>query len=143
MIRTLQAVTNKHNPAQYTAGEAMTRGMGVAVDYTTGKVKKGTGTVQYFVDVPRNYDGENAVIDLAEKDYEDIASGDPVLLIPVLPAEVYATSEVTKGSLAKGDQMTLTAGKFAAVESGKTGDVIYDGEYSDPTGITMYRVVKA
>jgi ribosomal protein S8E len=140
MIRKIQVVADKHAPAQYVAGEALTRGMAVKIDYTTDKVKAQTGAATYFVDVQPNYDGINAVVEPQEKDYESIAAGDKVVLIPVLPGEAYATTEVTVGTLAKGDLIEATAGKFAAKAD---GDFVFDGAYSDATGLTMYRVVKA
>ena len=92
----------------------------------------------YFIDVPKNYDGVNAVIEPLDKDFEDIAAGARVNRIPTRVGERYATTELTVGTLKVGDSLTVTNGKFVA----GNGDWIYGGVYNNPYGLTMYIVEK-
>lgn len=137
MLRIVEGHTDKALSVMYTASAAMTRGAFVTPNEADMTVGPATGATQYLVDVPKNYDGINAVIEPSDADFEEIKEGDRVILVPVLIGEKYATSEVTKGSLTAGDKIAATAGKAAADES---GDWEYCGEYSDPTGIPMYVV---
>lgn len=137
MLRIVEANTNKALSVMYTASAAMKRGAFVTPDESNMTVGPATGATQYLVDVAPNYDGINAVIEPTDADFEDIKEGDRVILVPVLIGEKYATSEVDKGSLNAGDKISATSGKAAANAS---GDWVYCGEYSDPTGIKMYTV---
>lgn len=137
MLRIIEGHTNKALSVMYTASAALKRGAFVTPDESDLTVGPATGATQYLVDVPKNYDGINSVIEPSDGDFEDIAVGDRVILVPVLIGEKYATSEVTKGSLTAGDKIAATAGKAAASAD---GDWEYCGEYSDPTGIAMYVV---
>ena len=137
MLRIVEGHTNKALSVMYTASAALKRGAFVTPNEADMTVGPATGATQYLVDVSPNYDGINAAIEPTDGAFEDIKEGDRVILVPVLIGEKYATSEVTKGSLNAGDKIAATAGKAAANAS---GDWVYCGEYSDPTGIPMYVV---
>lgn len=137
MLRIVEGHTNKALSVMYTASAAMKRGAFVTPKEDDMTVGPATGATQYLVDVAPNYDGINAVVEPNDGDFEDIKEGDRVILVPVLIGEKYATSEVDKGSLNPGDLISATSGKAATNES---GDWMYCGEYSDPTGIKMYTV---
>ena len=95
----------------------------------------------YFADVQKNYDGVNAVIEPMEKDFEDIAIGQRYNRIPTLLGERYATTEVEKGELNKGDMVKVQDGKFVSA-AGAEAEWMYDGVYDNPYGLDMYIVEK-
>ena len=96
----------------------------------------------YFVDVQKNYDGINAVIEPMEKDFEDIAEGQMFNRIPTVLGERYATTELTKGSLVVGKPLKVEGNKFVEATASDPYEWIYDGEYANPYGLTMYIVEK-
>lgn len=140
MLRYLQVLKDK--PIQILeAGSALTRGGCVAKDYATGKVGAATAAGGFFlVDNAPNYDGINAVIAPTDADFENIASGALCLFTPTFVGERYATTELTLGSLAVGDALKASGGKFVAGASGDSCEWVYGGPYADPTGLTMYIV---
>lgn len=140
MIRNLQTHTNKVQSVMYTAAADMTRGAFVTPNESAMTVSAATADTIYMVDVPKNYDGINSMVDPSDGDFEDIKKGARVILVPVLPGERYATSEVTVGTATVGAAMGVSAGKLAAKTN---GEWIYCGTYSDPTGIAMYIVKRA
>lgn len=119
------------------AGAALKRGAPVAKSVANDNVTAATGDPLFLVDNAPNYDGVNAAIIPDDAAFEDIASGTLCLAVPAYVGERYATTELTVGSLSKGDTLTASAGKFVAGENGKWA---YGGTYSDPTGLTMYIV---
>ena len=92
----------------------------------------------YFIDVPKNYDGVNAVIEPLDSAFEDIAAGARVNRIPTRVGERYATTELTVTGLSVGDTLVVSSGKFVK----GSGDWIYGGVYNNPYGLTMYIVEK-
>lgn len=104
----------------------------------TAAMKRGAidNAGDFFADVPKNYDGINAVIQPLEKDCEDIAQGARYNKIPTVKGERYATTELTLGSLQVGDTLTTASGKFVA----GSGKWKYQGVYANPYGLTMYIV---
>lgn len=97
---------------------------------------------EYFIDVPKNYDGINAVVEPKEADFENIASGARVNRIPTRVGERYATTELTVGSLTAGDAIVVSSGKFVAAGASTAYNWIYGGVYNNPYGLTMYIVEK-
>ena len=119
-----------------TASEALTRGAVVAPGSTDKTVAKATATTGYgLVDIQKNYNGINAVIEPSDADFESIASGSLCLYIPLYPGERFATTEVTTTSLSAGDKVKATSGKFAKDSS---GNCVYRGTYANPWGLDMY-----
>lgn len=142
MYRLIQGNTAK-NIIIAEAGEAMTRGAAVTIKGSDGKVYKATeGTGAYLVDVAPNYDGINAVVEASDKEFEAITEGQKVLVVPAYVGESFATTEVTKGSLAVGDAIKADAGKFVAAGKNTAYDFVYNGVYSDPTGLAMYKITR-
>lgn len=138
MLRFLQV--NEIKPIKLMkAGADLKRGAVVADDFATDVVTAATGAGDYLVDVPKNYDGINALITPKEKDFEDIKTDALVQRIPTHLGERYATTEVTAAGLAVGDPLAATAGKFVKATSG-TYQWVYCGPYADPTGLAMYIV---
>ena len=110
---------------QLVAESAMKRGM---------PVENG----EYLVDVPKNYNGTNAVGIPNELDFEDIAVGQIYNRIPTQLGDRYATTELTVGSLTAGDPVKVSSGKFVAAATSDAYFWIYDGEYANPYGVAMY-----
>lgn len=139
MLRFLQV--NEHKPLELVrAGEDMTKGAAVVMDYTDNTVNKATATDGIFlVDRANDYNGINSIIPQNDAGYEAIKSGDLVIRIPAYVGERYATSELTKGEMSVGDYVKASAGKFVAAATSDTCEWIYGGEYDDPTG-TLYIV---
>lgn len=134
MIRNLVVTTNKHI-REVKADVNMKRGAAAEINYATDEAVLASSDDCFLVDVSKNYNGVNAVVDPSDADFEDIKAGSIVLLIPVFPGERYATTEVTNGaSLEIGASLTATSGKFVAGE----GKWAFMGKYSDPTGLDMY-----
>ena len=141
MLRFLQVTEGKELPIR-TAAEAMTRGGLITVDYTDDTVDKATANTGFsFVDVAPNYDGINAMVSPTDSAFEDISDGALIITVPAYVGERYATSELTIGTLSKGDLIVASSGKFVAASSG-TAEWRYGGLHSDPSGITMYIVEK-
>jgi hypothetical protein len=140
MIRFYQVNTAKNIPI-VTAGEALKRGAPVTIDYSDNTVDKATTTGECFlVDISANYDGINAMVTPTDGSFEDIASGATCLAVPTLLSESFGTTELTVGTLAKGDPLKAVSGKFVAGVAGDTCVYRYGGTVSDPTGLTMYEV---
>lgn len=140
MLRYLQV--QKDKPIQILeAGAALKRGGCVVKDYTDDTVDPATADSGFFlVDNAANYDGINAVIAPTDADFENIASGALCLVVPTYVGERYATTELTIGSLSKGDALIASGGKFVAGVQSDVCDWVYGGTYADPTGLTMYIV---
>ena len=136
MIRTLVVTTNKHI-REVKAGVDMTRGAAAVIDYATEEAKLASVGECFMVDVNKTYNGINAVVEPSDGAFEAIKAGQKVLLIPVLPGERYATTEVDgANSLEIGADLKPENGKFKAGEGGW----VYMGKYNDPTGLDMYIV---
>jgi hypothetical protein len=116
------------------ASEAMTTGMAVAIDYANEEVDKATGIGYYLVDVPRNYDGVNAVFNYPDDEFEDIAQGDRVIVIPTSIGDRFATNQIVSTGLEKGDPLDVASGVFQEATSGDAYGWVYGGTYADPTG---------
>lgn len=112
--------------AQATAASAMTRGA-ISDDG------------EFFADKERNYDGINAAIEQKESAFETIASGELYNKVPTRVGEEYATTELTPTSLSAGDYLKPSSGKLIKASSG-AAIWQYVGTYSNPYGVTMYRV---
>ena len=142
MLRTLQGHIGKPLPI-YTAGEAMTRGCPITVDYANDKVYKATaGRGVFLAEVAYSYDGINAVVAPTDADFEDIKKGQLVICYPDYVGESFATSEVSPGTMNKGAYLTAVDGKFVAASAGDESEWVYGGRYSDPTGIEMWKVIR-
>ena len=141
MIRELETVQNK--PVQLLVTSAkVTKGAPVAIDYTdetVAPVAAGMGTL--LADIATKYDGIYSIVEPTDATYEEAEVGERIRVIQTLPGEMYATSELTVGSLTAGDPLKVTSGKFVEATPG-TDDYawVYLGEYSDPTGIAMHRI---
>lgn len=136
MLRFLQVTEGKQIQI-VKAGAALKRGAPVTKSVAADTVAAATGDAVFLVDNAPNYNGINAAIIPDDAAFEDIASGALCLAVPVYVGERYATTELTIGSLSKGDKITASSGKFVADADGKWA---YGGTYSDPTGLTMYIV---
>lgn len=76
-------------------------------------------------------------------EFETAETGTRVRVIHTLPGEMYATSELTDSGLTAGDPLKVSAGKFVkATPASDAHAWVYRGEYSDPTGIKMYRITR-
>ena len=139
MLRYLQVQELRPVKATFKAGEAMTQGMGVSLDLVNDEADKATGVGDYLVDVVRNYNGVNAAIQYEDDHFESIAQGDRVLIIQPAVGDVFATNQLTIGSLTKGDPLKVAGGLFVAATSTNAYQWVYGGTFSDPTG-TLYIV---
>lgn len=137
MLRYLQVNANKPIKVTY-ASEIMKQGMAVSADYANDEVDKATGIGEFLVDVPKSYNGIDAIIAPADNAFEDIAAADKVLRIPTYVGERYATSALTIGSLTVGAAIKAASGLFVAAVSQDLYGWVYGGLYDDPTGETMY-----
>lgn len=140
MLRYLQVTENK--PVKICDVSAdVKRGAPVAVDFTDGTIGPATADIGiYLVDVAKNYDGINSMIEPTDGDFEDIKAGGKALRVNPLFGERYATTEVTAAGLARGDGLVASAGKFVKADTGKDYEFIYDGTYDDPSVGTSYIV---
>lgn len=141
MIRELETVQNKPVELLLTSAQ-VTKGAPVDIDYedeTVAAATDGLGTK--LVDINPVYEGIYSIVEPTDADFETAETGTRVRVIQTLPGEMYATSELTKGSLTEGNPVKVSSGKFVAATEG-TDDYawVYRGEYSDPTGIAMYRI---
>ena len=131
MLRFLQVVENK--PIKIVkASEDMTRGAVVA-DSFSGTVSKASGVGSYLVDVAKNYDGINSIIEPTDGAFETIASGATVLRVPTLLGERYATTELTIGTLVVGNPIVASSGKFVKAGVSTEYEWVYGGTYADPS----------
>jgi hypothetical protein len=137
MIRFLQVNTAKNIPNVKAAAE-LKNGQPVAYNPAEGTVSAATGKCAYLVKAAETYNGINAVRMPSDGDYEHIPAGAICHLVPAYEGEHYATTEVTVGSLNAGDRVAATGGKFVA---NTAGEWIFNGEYTDPTGLTMYEII--
>ena len=141
MYRALQVNTAKNIPIR-TAGEAMTRGMAVTRNLTTGLLMKATATKGIsLLDVAPNSDGINAVVTPDDKAFENVAVNQLVLQVPTYSEEAFATTECATG-LTVGALVKAVAGRFVAAAANDECDMVYAGPYTDPTGLTMYKIEK-
>lgn len=142
MLRTLQGHTGKPLPI-YEAGEAMTRGCPITIDYASDKVYKATeNTGVFLAEVAYSYDGINAVVAPSDADFEPITKGQKVICYPNYVGESFATSEVAPGTMVKGAYIKAVDGKFVAASAGEKSEWVYGGSYSDPTGIEMWKITR-
>lgn len=140
MLKILQDISGS-NVQILKAGENLKRGAVVQIEHGANKsVKGGAADEVYLVDVPKNYDGINSIIEPTETAFEEIKSGDKVLVIAALTGTRYATTEVTATGLTVGDKLCASAGKFVKADTGKDYSFIYDGVYDNPYGLNMYIV---
>lgn len=140
MIRELETVQGKSVELLLTSAE-VTKGAPIAIDYsdeTVAPATAGLGTL--LVDINPVYEGLTAIVEPTDADFETVKEGTRVRVIQTLPGEMYATSELTKGDLTEGDPLKVTSGKFVKAEATNGYAWVYRGEYSDPTGIAMYRI---
>lgn len=119
-------------------------GKGIVQETAAAAINRGTPLEggEFFVNADKNYDGINSVIDPKEADCEVVAQGAKYNKIPTFTGERYATTELTIGTLADGDPIVVTNGKFVAAGSGVSYSWKYRGVYSNPYGLTMYIVEK-
>ena len=134
MLRYLQVQQDKPVSVMRIASEAMKTGMAVSIDHANGEVDKATGIGYYIVDVPRNYDGVNAVFNYPDDGFEDIASGARVITIPASVGDRFATNQITASGLSVGDPLDVSAGVFQEATAGDAYGWVYGGTYPDPTG---------
>ena len=142
MLRRILVNDQKIAPAIFTAGAALKRGMLVKLDENTGKVAAASDPVSgvYFVDKETIQEGINSkdiVGEMSEYDdiFENIASGELVVLEAPIPGETYATDQFSLTSestaVAGTTALSVSDGKF--VEAGKSATTIfrYAGIYND------------
>lgn len=141
MYRGIEVNTAKNIDIVKAGSAALTRGAPVVKDYTDDTLDAATTTgLVFLVDVSKNYDGMNAIVSPQDKDFETIAAGATCLAVPTYVGEKFATTELTIGSLTKGDYLKASSGKFVAAATNDVCNYVYGGTYSDPTGLTMYVV---
>lgn len=134
MLRILTPLGGRPIKATYTASENMVQGMSVSLDTENAEVDKATGNGDYIVDVPKSYTGIYSVVNPKDDDFEEIASGKLVNVIPAYLGDRFATDQVTATGLDIGDPLKVVAGLFVAATSTNTSQWVYGGTYADPTG---------
>lgn len=142
MLRDL--LTQKDKPVEVlTTGATLKRGAFVYKDAEDDQIKVlASGLGDDLVDICKNYDGENSILDPNDAAFETIAEGEQAIRIPTLFGEHYATSELTRNYADIGDPMNVTAGKLVKAAGASAYQWIYRGTYSDGTGIAMHEVEK-
>lgn len=119
------------------------RGATVVIDVANGNIDKATSVSDFgLVDIAESFDGINSVINPNDTSFETIASASKALFVPTLVGEKYATTELTPTGLEVGNLIKSAAGKFVTAENEEVCEWVYQGLYSDPTGLTMYAVGK-
>lgn len=98
----------------------------------------------FIVNVPKNYDGVNAIFEPKAVESDKIAVGELYNMEPTFVGERYATTEVADAEgLEDGAALTVTNGKFAAGD----GEWKFGGKYTAHAyGVDMWiveKVVKA
>jgi hypothetical protein len=140
MFRYLQV--DKDKPiAILTSSESLATGAVVAKDYEGNVGKANAVAGEFFVDVPKDYTGLNAVYNPTDAGSTEIAQGNLCQVVPTKVGERYATSEATPNYADIGDPMTAVTGKMQKAASEASYQWIYGGTYNDPTG-TLYIVEK-
>lgn len=139
MLRILTPLGGRPIKATYTASENMVQGMSVSLDTENAEVDKATGNGDYIVDVPKSYTGIYSVVNPKDDDFEEIASGKLVNVIPAYLGDRFATDQVTALGLDVGDPLTAAAGLFVKATAPSTSQWVFGGTYADPTG-TLYIV---
>ena len=123
------------------ASEALTNGAPVAYNPATRKVSKATGASHFIVTNAKNFDGYNAVFEQTDAEHEEIAADGLCIRVPLELGDIIATTEVTKGSLAAGDAVIPSAGKYIKdTAQSSTSGLVYLGEYENPWGLNMYMI---
>ena len=123
MLREMQAIGNKHAPTMYKAEAAMKTGMLVTIKDADGVVSLPTTATSkdlYWVTKERIPTGLNAArteFSDYETEFNEIAVGEFVKLIPMQFGERYATDQFAEG-LAVGDAVESVKG----VATKATGD---------------------
>jgi uncharacterized repeat protein (TIGR02543 family) len=142
MLRDL--LTQKDKPVEVlTTGATLKRGAFVYKDAEDDQIKVlASGLGDDLVDICKNYDGENSIIDPNDAAFETIAEGEQAIRIPTLFGEHYATSELTRNYADIGDPMNVTAGKLVKAAGASAYQWVYRGTYSDGTGIAMHEIEK-
>ena len=94
----------------------------------------------FIVNVPKNYDGINAIFDPKAVESDKIAVGALYNMEPTFVGERYATTEVAGADeLEKGAALTVKDGKFVAGE----GEWKFGGKYTAHAyGVDMWVVEK-
>lgn len=143
MIRELETVQNKPVELLLTSAQ-VTKGAPIAINYedeTVAHETAGLGTM--LVDINPVYEGIYSIVEPTDADFETAETGTRVRVIKTLAGEMYATSEVTDSGLTEGDPLKVENGKFVKATDGTDAYAwVYRGEYSDPTGIEMYRIYR-
>ena len=123
------------------ASEALTNGAPVAYNAATRKLSKATGASHYIVTNAKNFDGYNAVFEQTDAEHEEISADGLCIRVPLELGDIIATTEVTKGSLAAGDPVIPSAGKYIKdTAQSSTSGLVYLGEYENPWGLNMYMI---
>lgn len=145
MLRIITPLGNRPIKATYKASEDMKQGMAVALDIANAEVDKATGVGDYIVDVPKKYEGLYAIVNPEDDAFEDIETGDLVLVIPTYIGDRFATDQITSAGLSVGDPLDVAAGLFVEATSNDAYQYVYGGTYADPTGTLhiVERVAKA
>lgn len=142
MIRYLKTVQGKPVSIMV-AGSKITKGAPLTQDFTDDTVDPAaTGLGLYLADIEATYEGINAIVNPTDDSFETAAAGARVLVIPTIPGESYATTELTATGLAKGDALVATSGKFVKAGTSTKYAWVYGDTYSDPTGLTMYKITR-
>lgn len=139
MLRHLQVVENKPIKTTFVTSAEMYQGMGVSLDFANSEIDKATGVGDYLVDIPKSYTGLYSIVNPEDDAFEVIASGANALVVPTYVGEIYATDQLTIGTLSVGDPLKVASGLFVAAAQGNSYQWIYKGTHSDPTG-TMYKI---
>mgnify|MGYP000934301539 CR=1 FL=1 len=139
MLRELQTQVGKNIDAMYKADVAMKAGMAVVKDFvnkTADMPAAATADGFFLVTKERVPTGLNcAKGDMSDYDvdFNDIAAGEPVKLIPLMIGERYATDQYVATGLAVGNALMVGVdGKFAkATATSVPSRYIYGGTYDD------------
>ena len=140
MLRYLNVEENKNVRILPVSADTK-RGAPVVIDYANDEIDAATAVNGIgLLDIAPNYNGINSVIAPNDTSFETIKEDSYGLVVTPRVCEKYATTELTKGTLQKGNYIKASSGKFVTGASGDVCEWIYGGEYSDPTGLTMYSV---
>ena len=134
MLRILTPLGNRPIKATFVASEDMKQGMAVSLDIPNAEADKATGVGDYIVDVPKKYEGLYSIVNPEDDAFEDIESGDLVLVIPTYIGDRFATDQITTAGLSAGEPLDVAAGLFVEATSADAYQYIYGGTYADPTG---------
>ena len=134
MFRVLEDINAKNADAMYSAGSAMTIGMGVVkgANFEADFPSEATATDVFFVTkeiIPTGLDTLKG--EISDYALEAIAAGEKVVLVKPIVGEIYWTDQIDSG-IAKDDYVVVgTDGKFEKATSTKSNLKVVSTEVKD------------